>query len=176
MADNFDLKKFLIESKALQNLNPILAESKEDNEKMIRERIREIIIAELGPKTSSDDDYDDDDYSDYFFDIDTPEKNIKEAKKKKEEEEEEEVTDTETEDFSMDDEFPAEEAPAEEAPDVDGGLENLAANMEGTESELMKDLMNALKIAKGMDNEKLETQIANTLKFFVGEYIGGENK
>jgi hypothetical protein len=45
--------------------------------------------------------------------------------------------------------------------------------MEGTESELMGHLMDALKIAKGMNNEKLETQVGNTLKFFVSEYIGG---
>jgi hypothetical protein len=45
--------------------------------------------------------------------------------------------------------------------------------MEGTESELMGHLMDALKIAKGMGNEKLETQVGNTLKFFVSEYIGG---
>ena len=45
--------------------------------------------------------------------------------------------------------------------------------MEGTESEVMDHLMSALKIAKGMNNEKLTTQIGNTLKFFVSEYIGG---
>ena len=174
MADNFDLKKFLIESKALQNLNPILSESKKDNEETIRKRIREIIIAELGPKTDDDND---DDYSDYFFDIDTPEGYIKEAKKKKDEEVEDvEVTDTEIEDIPTEDEFPTEETPTEETPDISGGLEDVAANMEGTESELMKDLMDALKIAKGMGNEKLETQIGNTLKFFVSEYIGGGNK
>ena len=89
-----------------------------------------------------------------------------EAKKKKDEEEEDvEITDTETEDLPGD--MP------EETPSTDGGLEDIAANMEGTESELMQNLMNALKIAKGMSNEKLETQIGNTLKFFVSEYIGG---
>jgi hypothetical protein len=61
----------------------------------------------------------------------------------------------------------------EETPPSDGGLEDIAANMGGTESELMQNLMDALKIAKGMNNEKLETQIGNTLKFFVSEYIGG---
>ena len=45
--------------------------------------------------------------------------------------------------------------------------------MEGNEGELMNHLMSALKMAKGMNNEKLETQIGNTLKFFVSEYIGG---
>jgi hypothetical protein len=48
--------------------------------------------------------------------------------------------------------------------------------MEGTEGDLMDALMKSLKIAKGMGNEKLETQIGNTLKFFVSEYIGGGEK
>jgi len=48
--------------------------------------------------------------------------------------------------------------------------------MEGTEGDLMDYLMKALKVAKGMNNEKLETQIGNTLKFFVSEYIGGEEQ
>ena len=46
--------------------------------------------------------------------------------------------------------------------------------MEGDEGDLMDHLISALKVSKGMDNEKLTTQIGNTLKFFVGEYIGGE--
>ena len=45
--------------------------------------------------------------------------------------------------------------------------------MEGTEGDLMDHLMKAFQIAKGMGNEKLETQVGNTLKFFVSEYIGG---
>ena len=72
-----------------------------------------------------------------------------------------EVTDTE------------EEMPAEEAPAATGGLEDISADMEGTEGDLMDHLMSAFKIAKGMGNEKLETQVGNTLKFFVSEYIGG---
>ena len=67
-------------------------------------------------------------------------------------------------------------APAEEAPTTGGGLEDIAADMEGTEGDLMDYLMKALKVAKGMNNEKLETQIGNTLKFFVSEYIGGEEQ
>jgi len=73
-------------------------------------------------------------------------------------------------------EIPAEEAPAEETPAAaSGGLEDIAADMEGTEGDLMNHLMSALKIAKGMNNEKLETQVGNTLKFFVSQYIGGGN-
>jgi hypothetical protein len=45
--------------------------------------------------------------------------------------------------------------------------------MEGSESEIMDNLMAALKAAKEVGNEKLSTQIGNTLKFFVSEFIGG---
>jgi hypothetical protein len=186
--DNFDLRKFLKESKAIENLNPIL--KKENlNEGDLRGKIREMILAELAEEVTTDNAYQDDaalnadydpvyegedeedeDYSDYFFDIDTPEEDLEEAKKKKDEEiEDVETTDVETTDTT--EEVPAEETPAEETPT--GGLEDIAANMEGTEGELMDHLMNALKIAKGMGNEKLTTQVGNTLKFFVGEYIGG---
>jgi len=178
MADNFDLKKFLKESKALENLNPVVAKGNL-SEGDLREKIREYIKDELAENMPSDYDYEEEDvYGDYddneldYFPTmgdleDKPvgdyyEEELEEAKKKKEEEVEDvEVTDTETE------ELPAEEAPAA------GGLEDVAANMEGTESELMGHLMDALKIAKGMGNEKLETQVGNTLKFFVSEYIGG---
>jgi hypothetical protein len=186
MADNFDLKKFLKESKALENLNPLVAKGNL-SEGDIRSKIREYIINELGNNPSDYDyeeedlyrDYDDDDsqelkrlgvydredesLDDYYSD----EYELEEAKKKKEEEVTDvEVTDTETE------EAPSEEAPSEEAPAAGGGLEDIAANMKGTENDLMKNLMDALSIAKGMGNEKLETQIGNTLKFFVSEYIG----
>jgi pyruvate carboxylase len=66
-----------------------------------------------------------------------------------------------------------EEVPAEDIPAEDGGLEDIAADMKGTEADLMDHLMKAFQIAKGMNNEKLETQVGNTLKFFVSEYIGG---
>jgi hypothetical protein len=185
MADNFDLKKFLTESKALENLNPVIA--KENlSENSLRNRIREMIIAELegGEDYELEDrksmygidpELEDEDYSDYFFDIDTPEEELEEAKKKKKDEE---VEDVESEDISLEDipttdEMPTDDMPAEDT-STESGLENVAANLEGTESEVMDHLMNALKIAKGMNNEKLTTQIGNTLKFFVSEYIGVE--
>jgi hypothetical protein len=181
MADNFDLKKFLKESKALENLNPIVAKTNL-SEGGIRERIREYILSELSE--NEPDDYDPDPYDVPDYETENPEdifgddyltfgpeNELEEAKKKDEEVEDVEVTDTETEEAPAE-EAPAEEAPAEDAPAADGGLEDIAANMEGTESELMKNLMDALQIAKGMGNEKLETQIGNTLKFFVSEYIG----
>ena len=97
---------------------------------------------------------------------------IDEAKKKDKEDDVEDVETTDTETTDTTEELPAEEAPAEEIP-AGGGLEDVAADMEGTEGELMDYLMKAFKIAKGMNNEKLETQVGNTLKFFVSEYIGG---
>lgn len=190
MADNFDLKKFLLENKALENLNPIIGKNKL-NEGDLRGKIREMILAELGDNPDYadfdelEDTYDDEStyypslvgdledeeidepFNDKYLRIPDDEDDLFEAKKKKDEEEEVDVEATA-------EEIPAEEAPSEETPtSTGGGIEDIAANMEGTESELMDHLMNALKIAKGMNNEKLETQIGNTLKFFVSEYIGG---
>jgi hypothetical protein len=204
--DNFDLKKFLKESKALENLNPSIKSINEgeaiENKKMTKEimkkQIKDMIVAELEldidtpgkdsaeglydpvfegyPEEEEEDTYD---YSNDFYDGDPNDfgdtdefdgyggYDIDEAKKKDEEVEDVEdveVTDTE-------EEMPAEDAPAEEAPA--GGLEDIAADMKGTEADLMDHLMKAFQIAKGMGNEKLETQVGNTLKFFVSEYIGG---
>jgi len=175
MADNFDLKKFLKENKALENLNPIL---KKENlsEGDLRSKIKEMILAELGNPDDYDsdpeEDYGDDELS-YFSHMqgleDEPEIDLEEAKKKKDEE----VEDVETTDTETTEEVPAEDTPIEDVPAAGGGLEDVAADMEGTEGELMDHLMSAFKIAKGMNNEKLETQVGNTLKFFVSEYIGG---
>jgi hypothetical protein len=194
MKDNFDLKKFLTESKTFENFNPYTSKKEPLNENALRERIREMILAELSENNPEDYDLNPDD-SDFYEDDETKylksqgvydledteledpyldkfdkssDEDLYEAKKKKDEEEapEEEV----------DVEATAEEVPAEEAPAADGGgLEDIAADMEGTEGDLMNHLMGALKIAKGMNNEKLETQVGNTLKFFVSQYIGGGN-
>jgi hypothetical protein len=95
------------------------------------------------------------------------------TRKKEVSEEVEDIDVTDTEDISTED-IPAEdEMPAEDAPEATGGLEDIAADMKGTESDLMDHLMKSFQIAKGMGNEKLETQVGNTLKFFVSEYIGG---
>jgi len=96
------------------------------------------------------------------------EKNLKEAKKDEEGEDQEEeyVGDDERYEFEK-----GKEAGEEEK---EGGIEAIAADLDGTEKDLMGNLMNALKIAKGMDNEKLEVQIGNTLKFFVSTYIDKE--
>ena len=97
------------------------------------------------------------------------EESLEEAK-----EDEEEVEAEETEDEGEAEEEISAEEETEEKPETGGGLEDIAADMEGNEGELMDNLISALKISKAMDNEKLTTQIGNTLKFFVGEYIGGE--
>ena len=156
-----------------------LQKSKSLNEnKSLRDKIREMVIAELGNPEYSDYDEIEDEYTDentYYGHMqgleDNPEIDLEEAKKKKDEEVEDvedvEVTDT-TEEVPAD-----EEAPADESPVAGGSLEDVAADMEGTEGDLMDALMKAFKIAKGMNNEKLETQVGNTLKFFVSEYIGG---
>ena len=158
MKDTFDLTKFLKENKSLENLNPTFKSLNENSS--IKGKIREMILAELG---DPDDEYDT---------VDHGGDELEEAKKDKEVEDVE-ITDTTEE--APEEEAPEEETPSEEAPTTDGGLEDIAADMEGTEGDLMDALMKSLKIAKGMGNEKLETQIGNTLKFFVfvSEYIGG---
>ena len=169
MKDTFDLTKFLKENKSLENLN-LTFKSLNEN-KHIKNKIKEMILAELDPAgdININSTPKDDPYANYFGEG----KEIEEAKKDKEVEDVE-TTDVETTDTT--EEVPAEDAPAEEAPATGGGLEDIAADMEGTEGDLMDYLMKALKVAKGMNNEKLETQIGNTLKFFVSEYIGGEEQ
>ena len=194
--DTFDLKKFLKENKSLENLNPTIKslnegeaayeyeKGKEDGEKIekkkmtkeaMKKHIKDMIVAELDGAAVEAEDYDP-----VYEGDKTPEEkaeedeayieggfgSFEEAKKKDEEVEDVEVTDTE--------DIAAEEVPAEDVPAADGGgIEDLAADMKGTEADLMDHLMKAFQIAKGMGNEKLETQVGNTLKFFVSEYIGG---
>jgi hypothetical protein len=184
--DNFDLKKFLKESKALENLNPTFKTLNEN--KSLRDKIKEMIVTELDggenyeledrkikyginpeiePKEYSDTNYSEEEW---VYEPEPYEDELEEAKKKKDKDVED-VEDVELTDTIEN--IPADETPAEETPAMGGGLEDVAANMEGTEGELMDSLMKAFKIAKGMGNEKLETQVGNTLKFFVSEYIGG---
>jgi hypothetical protein len=188
--DNFDLKKFLKESKALENLNPSFKainegeaayeyekgkekgeaiEKKKMTKEAMKKQIKDMIVAELD--SAGDLSIDTAPGVDAYQSFYEGEDELEEAKKKKDEDvenvEDVEITDT-TE------EIPAEDIPADEAPAaVDGGLEDIAADMKGTEADLMDNLMKAFQIAKGMGNEKLETQVGNTLKFFVSEYIGG---
>jgi hypothetical protein len=233
MADNFDLKKFLKENKALENLNPSLksinenesreeradvdayeyekgeeAEKKKMTKEAMKKQIKDMIVAELeldienpgkddaevtnlyDPVYEGDDpekiEYEEDnyDYSNDFYDGDnygdpndfgdTDEFDLEEAKKKdKEEEVDVEVTGEEDVPAADAEITGAEDVSVEDTPEETGGIEDLAADMKGTEADLMDHLMKAFQIAKGMGNEKLETQVGNTLKFFVSEYIGG---
>jgi hypothetical protein len=178
--DNFDLKKFLKESKALENLNPSIKainegegayeyekgkkegeeiEKKKMTKEAMKKHIKDMIVAELAEDTAGAEDVK---LTDPLF-----EEEVEEAKKKDEEVEDVEVTDTELEDVPAEDEMPAEDG------GLDGSLEDISADMKGTEADLMDHLMKAFQITKGMNNEKLETQVGNTLKFFVSEYIGG---
>jgi hypothetical protein len=185
--DNFDLKKFLKESKALENLNPSIKsinegeaayeyekgkkegeaiEKKKMTKEAMKKQIKDMIVAEL--ELDIENPGKDDAEVTNLYDPVYEGEEVEEAKKKDEEVEDVEdveITDTE-EEMPADEEMPSEEAPA-------GGLEDLAADMKGTEADLMDHLMKAFQIAKGMGNEKLETQVGNTLKFFVSEYIGG---
>ena len=155
------MRGFLKENKSLENLNPTFKSLNEN--KHVKDKTREMILAELNEDTATDEAYDP-----------VYENELEEAKKDKdiEDVEDVEVEDTETEEVPAED-APEDESPSEESPAAEGGLEDIAADMEGNEGELMDSLMKAFKIAKGMNNEKLETQIGNTLKFFVSEYIGG---
>ena len=151
----------------------------------LKSKIREMIINELSEEMDPEDEespemdadealsqqMDADEYETYAdaFSSMPFEESLDEAK----EDEEEEIETDESEDTEeIEDEAPEEET--EEEPETGGGLEDIAADMEGDEGDLMDHLISALKVSKAMDNEKLTTQIGNTLKFFVGEYIGGE--
>ena len=144
----------------------------------LQSKIREMIINELSPNIEDEEhsylDYDEiedkgDDMSitarlgldktDDFL-IDEPLEEAKEDEPEEDVETEETEEDVETEETEKDVDI-----------DSEGGLEDLAADVEGDEGDLMNNLMGALKIAKGMNNEKLTTQIGNTLKFFISEFI-----
>ena len=230
MNDNFDLRKFLVESKAIENMNPIFRKLNENaenitidgklvtnatqngdksydvtfedgtiktfwvnqdewdelnnkygtgkpnpfplNENTLRAKIREMVLAELGGGEDYDlesrkrelgiDDEEDNDYSDYFFDIDTPEDDLYEAKKKKEDVEDVPADDAELDlDMTMDTE-PA--TPEDE-------LNVAAAGATGDSKEMIDHLMKALDNAKASGNEKLVTQVLNTLKFAIDQSI-----
>jgi len=142
----------------------------------LKSKIREMIINELSEDTELEEDgfdpegFGDMDYRGETTYMEEGEESLEEAK-----EDEEEVEAEETEDEGeAEEEISTEEETEEVDTETGGGLEDIAADMEGDEGDLMDHLISALKVSKAMDNEKLTTQIGNTLKFFVGEYIGGE--
>jgi len=245
MKDNFDLKKFLVENKSIENSNPYLKENQyekdaeaddaehidalekdmaDDKKASLRKKIREMIINELSEEMDPELDYEGTSEEDMYGDYDEDEKSYYQHSHKtdieleemvepedeeeeidyedqkrqaeeeaeiaaylssipfeesldeaKEDEEEETPEEEETEEEETEEEETEEvDVETEDEPETGGGLEDIAADMKGDEGDLMDHLISALKVSKGMDNEKLTTQIGNTLKFFVGEYIGGE--
>jgi hypothetical protein len=101
MTDNFDIKKFLTENKVFWNPNTDVKESSILNENNLREKIRDMVIAELSDKE------------------------LEEAKKDKEEEVADvEVTDTE--EFTPEDDMGTEEP----AMDLDGGEKEIMDSLE----------------------------------------------
>ena len=151
-------------------------EDAEDIKSSLKERIREMIINELSEEMDPEEEETFIDPAGGIHDANEDDPAAMYLEEAKEDEEEVEAEETEDE-GEADEEISAEEE-TEETEEVDtetgGGLEDIAADMEGDEGDLMDHLISALKVSKGMDNEKLTTQIGNTLKFFVGEYIGGE--
>ena len=158
MNDNFDLRKFLVESKAIENMNPIFRKLNENtentttettetpeattteplNENTLRAKIREMVLAELALEETT----------------------IEEAKKK-----EEDVEDMPAEDEEIDLGLDAEPATPEDE------LNMAAAGATGDSKEMIDHLMKALDNAKTSGNEKLVTQVLNTLKFAIDQSI-----
>jgi hypothetical protein len=165
MKDNFDLQKYLTENKVFEEFNPFMAENartdaeeegyldgEKDEKKSLRDKVREMVLAEL----STPENIEDEDYSDYFFDIDSPEDGLEEAKKDKPEEEEEDVEVEDTEEFTSDDEM---------------DMEDTTPDLEADEKAIMDNLEQALEFAKQKGDEKLIDQIGNTITFFTRQYI-----
>jgi len=191
MNDNFDLRKFLVESKAIENMNPIFRKLNENTENTtaettettttetltenaLRAKIREMVLNELGGtnqnlgddifNNNSEIDPDGDEmYSssylkdlEYMFQDDEDE--LYEAKK--DEAEDLPADDAELDpDMAMDAEM---DAPEDE-------LTAAASGATGDAKELINNLMTSLDVAKTMGNEKLTTQILNTLKFAIDQ-------
>jgi hypothetical protein len=174
MKDTFDLTKFLKENKTFENFNPLLSESlKKDktplNENTLRDKIREMVLAEL----DGGEDYELEDRKQEYginpemddLDINI-EDDLYEAKKKKKDEATEDAEDIEDIELPNPDEFTA---PEESAPEDE--LSSAASYATGDSKELINNLMSALESAKATGNEKLTTQILNTLKFAIDQSI-----
>lgn len=172
MKDNFDLKKFLTENKTIEKSNPYLKEEMSDSERekagrevdedadgddddiksALREKIREIVIAELEANSP-----------------------MTEAKKDEEDEPAEEEVDAEEEiDAEEEEEVDVDvDVTDEETTDEEGDGMNVP-EMEGDEGEILNHLMKALGMAKSAGDEKLIKQIGNTVTFLTRQYISGE--
>ena len=183
MNDNFDLRKFLVESKAIENMNPIFRQLNENtentttteetttettttiNENNLRNKIREMVLAELEGEELEDatkraEKGDSTDLALHMAGIKeygiNEEDELYEAKK-------DEAEDIPAEDAELDVTADAEM----DAPEAE--LSAAAAGATGDAKELINHLMTSLDTAKTMGNEKLTTQILNTLKFAIDQ-------
>jgi len=104
MTDNFDIKKFLTENKVFWNPSADVKESSILNENNLREKIRDMVIAELS----------------------SSEEELEEAKKDKPEEDVEDVEVTDTEEFTPEDNMDTEEP----AIQLDGGEKEIMDSLE----------------------------------------------
>ena len=162
MNDNFDLRKFLVENKSIENMNPVFRQLNENTENTttettettttetltenaLRAKIREMVLNELGGAETESEMMENED-------------ELYEAKK--DEEEDLPADDAELDpDMAMDAEM---DAPEDE-------LAAAASGATGDAKELINHLMTSLDTAKVMGNEKLTTQILNTLKFAIDQ-------
>jgi hypothetical protein len=163
MNDNFDLRKFLVENKSIENMNPVFRQLNENTENTttettettetpstitenaLRAKIREMVLNELGGAETEPEMMENED-------------ELYEAKK--DEEEDLPADDAELDpDMAMDAEM---DAPEDE-------LTAAASGATGDAKELINHLMTSLDTAKAMGNEKLTTQILNTLKFAIDQ-------
>jgi DNA-binding phage protein len=119
-------------------------EDAEDIKSALREKIREMVIAELEDTS------------------------LEEAKKDEEETPEEDVEAEEEVETEEDVDVTDEETTGEE------GDEMNVPEMEGDEGEILNHLMKALGMAKSAGDEKLIKQIGNTVTFLTRQYISGE--
>jgi len=129
-------------------------EDAEDIKSALREKIREMVIAELEgnyPMTEAKKDEEDEP-----------------AEEEVDAEEEEEVDAEEEEEVDVDVDVTDEETTDEE------GDEMNVPEMEGDEGEILNHLMKALGMAKSAGDEKLIKQIGNTVTFLTRQYISGE--
>jgi hypothetical protein len=170
MKDNFDLKKYLKENKVIENYNPYNSEINL-KENTLRNKVKEMILKEL-------EDYQDYDEEGIDMGMENPEDMFDDVMTLGDTEEESDLFDDELGLFEAEE---TEEEETEEEPEIpsededdEATLGTIEADMDGDDSEIMNSLMSALKIAKSTGNEKLTTQISNTIKFYVSEYIGGE--
>jgi len=184
MNDNFDLRKFLVESKSIENMNPIFRKLNENTENTttettettettttitennLRAKIREMVLNELGGGEDYDLESRKQEYGinpemddEYIFDMDVEDEDeLYEAKKDKEEDLPADDAELDP-DMTMDAEM---DAPEDE-------LTAAASGATGDAKELINHLMTSLDTAKAMGNEKLTTQILNTLKFAIDQ-------